>query len=392
MSILTKYNYNKLTWYLSALYVCFVYFSLAISNICLGLCFIVFVVGLITKQIHFSFTKLHLKLYVLIGMPFMLTTISVLNSFGIINSLDFLWLRLPVILLPLVILNLKLVEQRDFSNIVRGYLAFSLLATAITLFNAIKVGLEYGRMLDPDLTKEYITPIQHPYYGIFTLIAIITTHNFDKIVKKQKTREFLILFFSVGVLLSTSRIAMILLFSYLVFLLFKNKKMYKIAVIGGLTGMIFIIVFNTELKTKILNTFTYQDSPRAWLWTNSYKILKYSNHKTLGAGIGDYYRVKRSPRQFIHSQKGIYGYNPHNQYLEFFITNGVFGFLYLFAILYLLFLCYKAKILYSIIIVVVICLFSFTECIFNRQFGIQLYAFFLPVSMVLVMRKQTNIK
>lgn len=182
--MLTKYNYNKLTWYLSVLYVCFVYFSLAISNICLGLCFIVFVVGLITKQIHFSFTKMHLKLYVLIGMPFMLTTISVLNSFGVINSLDFLWLRLPVILLPLVILNLKPVEQIDFANIFRGYLAFSLLATAITLFNAIKVGLEYGRMLDPDLTKEYITPIQHPYYGIFTLIAIITTHNFDKIVKK----------------------------------------------------------------------------------------------------------------------------------------------------------------------------------------------------------------
>ncbi|WP_166959991.1 O-antigen ligase family protein [Yeosuana marina] len=323
-----------------------------------------------------------------------MTIISVFNSYEVIDSLDFLWLRVPILALPLAILNIRGIEQKDITNIARGYLAFSLLATTITLFYAVKIYFEYGLLLDPDLTSEYITPIQHPYYGIFTLIAIVTLYTFDRAIKQQKIRVFLMIFFSVGVILSTSRMAVLLLFLFWIYVIisrFKNKKGYRFLVIGGLGVVMLFSILNTVLKTKITNTLTYWDSPRAWLWNNSYKILKYSNHKVIGTGIGDFYRVKRSPKKFVHSQRGIYGYNPHNQYLEFLITNGVFGLLYLFAMLFLLYLCYKAKLLYSFIIIFIIALFSFTECIFNRQFGIQLYAFFLPISIVLATRKQSNI-
>jgi len=387
----TELNYNRAVFFLAALYVCFVFYSLALSNISLGLSLFFFVVGLFKRKIELSFSGNTIKLYLLICTPFLLTLISVLNSYDTMYSLEFLWLRIPVFILPLVMLNLKHIEKKDFNYVFLLYLVATFLATGISCYNAIKIYFEYGLFLDPNLTRDHITPIQHPYYGIFTLIAIVTLYIYDSIIKQKKIRFFLLAFFSLGVVLSTSRIAILLLFlflGYTIFSFFKNHKIYKFLILGCLGLIVFLSFSNTILKTKIANTFSYWDSPRAWLWDNSYKIIKYSNHKLTGTGIGDFYRIKRSPEEFIHSQKGTYGYNPHNQYLEFLITNGIFGLLYMFTMLYLLYLSYKSKATYSVMIILIISVFSFTECIFNRQFGVQLYSFFLPISLILATKKQ----
>lgn len=384
-------NYNRIVLFLATLYVCFVFFSPAISNICLGSSLFFFVIGLITKQIKFSFSLNIIKAYLLICTPFLLTFISVLNSYDTMYSLEFLWLRVPVFILPLVMLNLKQIEKKDLNYVFLLYLAATFLATVISCYNAIKIYFEYGLFLDPNLTRDYITPIQHPYYGILTLVAIVTLYSYESIIKQKRIRVFLLAFFSVGVVLSTSRIAIFLLFLFLVYTIvsfFKNRKVYRFLILGSLGLIVFLSFSNTVLKTKIVNTLSYWDSPRAWLWDNSYKIIKYSNHKLTGTGIGDFYRIKRSAEEFIHSQRGTYGYNPHNQYLEFLITNGIFGILYVFSMLYLLYLSHKSKTTYSVMIILIISVFSFTECIFNRQFGIQLYSFFLPISLILATKKQ----
>ncbi|WP_431133090.1 O-antigen ligase family protein [Psychroserpens mesophilus] len=367
------------------------FFSPAISNICLGLSILIFVSGLISRKISFSFSKKTLKIYLLICTPFLLTFISFLNSYDTIYSLDFLWLRAPLFVLPLMILNLNNIEKKDIDYAFLLYVFAAFLATVISYVNAIKIYFEHGLFLDPNLTRDYITPIQHPYYGIFTLVAIITLYFYGSIIKQKKVRVFLLVFFSVGVVLSTSRTAILLLLLFLVYTIFsffKNHKTYRLLVLGSLGVIVFLSVSNTVLKTKIINTLSYWDSPRAWLWDNSYKVIKYSNHKLTGTGIGDFYRIKRSPEKFIHSQRGTYGYNPHNQYLEFLITNGIFGLLYVFTMLYLLYISYRSKTVYTVMIVLIISVFSFTECIFNRQFGIQLYSFFLPVSLILATKKQ----
>lgn len=387
----TGFNYSRTVFFLSVLYVCLVFFSLAISNICLGISLFVFVIGLISKEIKFSFSRKKIKMYVLICTPFLLTFISVINSYDTIYSLSFLWLRAPILVLPLIMLSLKDIEKKDVNYFFLMYLTSTFLATGISYYNAIHIYFEYGLFLDPNLTRDYITPIQHPYYGILTLIAIVTLYCYKDVIKQKKTRTFLLAFFSVGVVLSTSRTAILLLFlflAYVIFSFFKNHKIYRFLILGTLALIVFLSLSNSVLKTKIANTLSYWDSPRAWLWDNSYKVIKYSNHKLIGTGIGDFYRIKRSARSFIHSQRGTYGYNPHNQYLEFLITNGVFGLLYVFSMLYLLYLSYKSKTKYSVMIILIITAFSFTECIFNRQFGIQLYSLFLPISLILANQKQ----
>lgn len=390
MMLLKNLNYNTIAFYLSVLYVCFVYFSPAISNICLALCFFSFTIGLFKNQISFSILKSSLRLYLLVTIPFFLTLLSVLNSYDVIDSLSFLWMRVPIIALPLVLFIIKPLGQKEILISFYIYIIFTFCGTIVTFFNAIKVYSAYGLLLDPDLTREHITPIQHPYYGVFTVIAIVTIYFFKSLIKSNYLRILLMTFLSVGVVLSTSRTAILLLCIFLIYVIirsFRNQNLLKFAIILALGTTVFISVYSTVFKSKVVNTVSYWDSPRAWLWNNSYKILKYSNHKIIGTGIGDFYRVKKNPRQFVHSQRGVYGYNPHNQYLEFLITNGFLGLAYALAMLCMLFQCYKSRMVYAFFVITIVSVFSITECIFNRQFGIQLYVFFVPISLILANQK-----
>ena len=138
--------------------------------------------------LDFSRFKNYIILVVLI-IPFILTLISVLHSEDLINGMRSIRLRIPV---PVIAFILTFMRIKDVT-IKKGIYIFSILTLAATLFTLVRAlkFVDEGILLQPDFTF-FITPIQHPYFGIYLLIALVSVIEFKMV--DHKTLRFLILF------------------------------------------------------------------------------------------------------------------------------------------------------------------------------------------------------
>ena len=118
-----------------------------------------------------------------------------------------------------------------------------------------------------------------------------------------------------GIILSTSRLAYLLLFLILIFYSFKtlSKKNLVIVLVSLSIFSVLFISVNKNIQLKFKRTFDYQDSPRLKLWNNAIKVINNSENKLLGIGVGDYYNPKKDPYFFKENKIGLYGYDPHSQ-------------------------------------------------------------------------------
>ena len=374
-------TYSNVIITLLFIYLGIVYFSIAISNIAMGLGILAFIIGVSIKKLDFSFDKQQIINYTLIIVPFILTIISVLLSENTMVGMEYIWLRLPILLIPFIILTNNKVEYKDLKKGVFIFVLLTMLASLVCLYNAFELFFDKGEFLDPSSASN-ITLIQHPYFGIFNLLAILLLIEF-KLYRNKIQLITIISILGIGVILSTSRL--VYLFSLSIILIYSFRKLSTrwaiIVILATISISSTAISLNDNIRYKITRTWDYDNSPRLWLWNNTYKVIKNSKHPLLGTGIGDFYSEQKDPYYFRESKNGTMGYNPHNQYLEFILTNGIFGLLFIISMLILL---YRIK-NYSIelkMIFVLIMLFAFTESIFNRQYGVQLYSVFIPMLLV----------
>ena len=377
IGFLNRLNFKSLIMQLLFLYIGVVYFSIAISNIFLGIAIFVFLTGLLMKKIQLDLYKHNWYLYFFIIIPFLLTLFSTLYSENTSKGLRYIWLRLPILAIPFMLLfiNLKSITIKTGFKI---FVILTVIASLKTIYNAI-IYINEDIVFVPDFTF-FITIIQHPYFGIFSLIALVSIIELN-IVKNKILKIAFIVLLVIGIALSTSRIVYFLLFTILFYYisigLFKKKLILAIVVLSVFS--IYLIVTNKAIASKFQSSVQYENSPRLKLWNNAYKVLNSSDNKLLGIGIGDYYKEKKDPYYFKEDDKGIYGYNPHSQLIEFIVTNGILGLVIL--IIYIIFgLKYiKKQNRFAIIVFVIILVFSMTESIFSRQYGVQLYSVFIPL-------------
>lgn len=360
------------------LYISTVYFSKAISNISMGLAILIFIIGIASKKIEVRFDKQAKLNYLLIIVPFLLTVISVLISDDKSSGLEHIRRRLPLLIVPFVILFNK---NKTLYGILIGakiFVSLSVIATLISFYKALSLFIRQDVFLDPYFTK-LITVIQHPYFGIYHLIAIILLIEL-RLYKNVKMLIILLVILSIGVVISTSRLTYLLAILIISVYSFRHlPKSFALLIIASIIGIVSLVVIsNDSLRHKIVRTFDYDNSPRLWLWNNTYKVLINSEHPIVGVGIGDYYSEDKNAYYFRETNKGTMGYNPHNQYFEFLLTNGIFGSLFL-ASMIILYYRIKDYPLASNLIFLIIATFAFTECIFNRQFGVLLYSIFIPL-------------
>ncbi len=371
------YNYSETVTLLLFLYLGIVYFSVAISNILLGLAISVFVFGVFFKKFNLNFKKQNWYLYAFIIIPFVLTTLSALLSDNSFKGLKYLWLRLPILIIPFVFIFME-VKKESIKTGLKAFLILTVMASLITIYNAI-------RYIDEDILfitefTFFITIIQHPYFGVFVLIALISIIEFE-LFKNRVFKYVIYLLLILAIALTTSRLVYLLSILIIGFYFFK-KHSNKRAMFSAILLMVFtslFIVTNNNLNSKFKRSIQYENSPRLKLWNNSYKIINSTNSILFGIGIGDYYQDKKDPYFFRESKNGTLGYNPHSQFIEFFVTNGVFSILILGIAIVFGIRKVKRQNRFAILVFGIILMFSLTESILSRQFGVQLYSVFIPL-------------
>ena len=366
------------------LYISLVYFNFAYSNIALIALSVLFILSVSFKLINIKLNISFLKNYLLIIVPFILTLISIFISDNKQIGYTFIIKRLSILLTPFILLII-FKEKEQFKKLTYVLLFFSLLALLITVLNIFKE--DVWRDFNHNNFKNS-TIIQHPYFGIYQLVTIVFLLEFLKDTINKKLFYLLLLMFSAGVLISTSRIAYILylFIAFIYSLKYFTKK--QAIIISSIIGVLFfsVVLSNKSISQKFTRSLSYKTSPRLKIWNNSYLVLKNSKQPLLGVGIGDYYEDKKEPYWLIGkvnalkgNYKGLYGYDSHNLYIEFILHNGLLGLSYTLLMLYTLYITLRKNDAFLISLAIILLLFSFTETIINRQYGVILYVFIMPI-------------
>ncbi|WP_299114837.1 O-antigen ligase family protein [uncultured Winogradskyella sp.] len=279
-----------------------------------------------------------------------------------------------------ILLSIKF-ERKTLKKAFSILLVSAIFASLITFYNAIKYFNE-DILFQTDFTY-FITAIHHPYFGVYILLAILSLLEFN-IIKNNYIKFFVIITLSIAISFTTSRIVYMLYFIVACFYCYSklpSKKFWHSVLIISAIASSFVLI-NKDILNKFTNSFNYNRSPRLKLWTNSLEAVEKTDSYFFGIGIGDYYKEKKDVyfgHNYTNQKKGVYGYNPHSQLVEFYVTNGLLGVLIiLFAILYYV-LKLKNQSTFALSAFVVLFLFSLVECVFNRQYGVQLYSVVIPL-------------
>jgi O-antigen ligase len=322
--------------------------------------------------------------------------ISLLFSQNKILGLSHVWHKLPIVIVPFIVLSVFKSKQqlKKASGI---FILFSLVAFCISLYRYFEINPEFFH-LDTEIPKK-ATIIQHPYFGVYQLLALLFLIEFYRKSMNRIVFYLLFIVFSLGVLLSTSRISYILYLFIILFYVYKFLSRRNAIIITAVIISLFAVFVSTNdaIQYKFSRSLEYTTSPRLILWNNAYLVLKNSENPIFGVGIDYYNEGVKDPywiRGYVqdtnYDHKGLKGYSSHNQYIEFILLNGVFGIFYFLLLLYTFFIAFKSKDIFIISLSLIILAFSFTETILHRQYGIILYVILMPI--IFKLSKVTNRK
>lgn len=235
------------------------------------------------------------------------------------------------------------------------------------------------------------------YLGLLCIISIIVSiglmeRNFSPLNKWYLTNIVINVIF---VLLISSRVAIILLLLLFIIKLFYTKKRnkYFFFFIGIIGVMMISFYLNKNLQERFLFTNNTEKNvnyvellkkwePRVVIWECNYLITK-SNFNVL-KGIGFYRtqekltdcydKVINDPRKkeyFVKKQ-----FNPHNQFIDFYLSSGLIA-LILFLTLYGLLFFHSKFSYFKMTLFTSLLLFTFIESFFHRQLGGYIFALVL---------------
>ena len=224
----------------------------------------------------------------------------------------------------------------------------------------------------------------HPTYFSLMLVlftsALIYEKSFSNF-RKNKVQFGITLFLLIIFLLeANSRVSVIGLI--LIVLSMGVKKLNKKNLILLIIGILILIILGSQFEYLVLKFSKIFDSDgnlnfeRLLRWKEIYNVFLEKNSVFFGIGSGDAKEIfneafTRGNFKLALSQ----GYNAHNQYLEFFVSNGILGLLVYISSLIYFALKTKLKIV-AYIFILIILLFSFTESFLDRSNGVFFFAIF----------------
>jgi len=337
----------------------------------------------------------NLKFYWLSIAFFLAQFLSFLLSSDIKRAGSKLVLYLAFLLFPIMFSNLQAKRKFNHYNLIR-WLFFG---TAIVLFygivrfsyDAFILGERYDYGRGVALYLKYVP--HHVYLSMFIIISIFGVLN--TIVENKKKRFLLIFipFFYLALILLSSRMAILIavlilpIMTYFVLRKRMNRKLTNKIIFGFFTILTVIGFTNDFARDKILHSYyelaniATKENPFAGIsfrknvWISALELIKES--PWIGYGIGDMQTILDN----LYLEKGLDKHlrlNAHNQYLQLMLHHGLLiaSFL-LISIVNFIRKLIQSKMYFLIFSWFILLMFSLTESILNRQWGVILFAFVL---------------
>jgi O-antigen ligase len=342
----------------------------------------------------------NLKYFWLSFFFFLLQFISFFNSTNYTIASKKIILFLPFLAFPLFFISShesekhKLDIYRLFSYLMYGVITILIYGGIRFSYDVVFLDARYDYGRGIALLLEYIP--HHVYLSMFIIICIFSTLN-GVVKRKLKPINFIFLpFLYLMLFFLGSRIAIliaVLIIPFVTFKVLKKRYSTKKTVIIVFFPVILLSVLgfsNKFSREKIIFTYyelveiTTKRKPfngityREQIWKSSFDMAEESI--LFGYGIGDV-QYKLNSKYSKNSFYEVMGMNAHNQYFQFLLTYGIIlSSLVFFLIFRLIKKQIQKKDFFSPFMWLIIFLFSFTESILNRHWGVVLFAFVLNIS------------
>lgn len=300
------------------------------------------------------------------------------------------------LLFTYLILSQPLVIKNNMNKVFYSFLfgVLCVLVSSITLIikehsNANDFDFSVGKKINSLLLGD------RPYIGFCYTIAFFVGLYLSKYSKKKVEKRLMIAFS--GILLiflyyisARTSLLSILIVGFISIFFFVNKKVKLGALVITLLLGISIIFFNKNFKERLTSGFKQQNfsleksiklEPRYHIWGCVKFIMENNSVTYFGYGFLQTQEMLNSCYQnnykFLnqsHKKWVVYkSYNTHNQYLNFYLSTGLLGFLYFVLICCLFSFKYKSN-FFSLSLIISMLLFFTFENVLTRQMGVQLCA------------------
>ena len=257
-----------------------------------------------------------------------------------------LQIKLTFLLLPIILSSFQIDDA--FINKIRRYFIGGVLVSCIYLLAIAFNSYFHSKQLSVFFYSELSSHLMHPtYFSLYLNAALIFVFHEMILSNHRRTiwmgAAFMILFFSMIILLSARTAEATAFISILVMIVLYWKKkgsyrfIYPLLFVFAVSASLQVLMLRysnrfTQVEVAVQNneaptTASYNSTTgRVEIWKEAISLLP--EYWLLGTGTGD---VKDVLNQEYHKHDFAYGYekslNAHNQYLQSFLALGIIGLL-----------------------------------------------------------------
>jgi O-antigen ligase len=297
-------------------------------------------------------------------------------------------------------------------NLMKTVIASVLICILISLYNLYFFYMEEGafNFASGGVINEVLI-FDRLYLGFLCVISIIASialigEKYNEYNKWYFTNIVLCVIF---VLLIASRVAILLLLLLFFLKIFyaKRKREYVFFFLGIVGLIVAAFAVNKNLNERFFYTHSTEKDkgyiellkdwePRFIIWDCNYEVAVNENPTLNGLG---FYKTKdllvacyaesieRKPKRNYYIQSR---FNPHNQFVDFYLSTGILGFLLFGAVL--VSLLRNRKSYYKVAFWLALAAFVFIESLFQRQLGAYLFSIVLIFIMYPLMHESNSNK
>ena len=351
-----------------------------------------------TFKSHNGINNLRANIVILISIfsLFFLFALGLFLSKDVYRVLKDIMRVIPLFLIPLAIIvhgkenfNIKYIYNTLGIGLFIGMLIcwYNILISIMSRQDYLKQASYFFEWVYTDWNL--VKPLDgHPSYFAVLLVLFLSAIIFSKYyedLRKNRVKFLLLMIpFFLFLIETSSRIGIIIFIS--IFFVYVLKRMNLKLLLSFLLLLLAIVFFSIKfdyLGTKFKKTIGLKGGmniERIDRWKEILDVFSEKESFLFGVGSGDARLVYR--RAYYNGGFDLAlkeNYNAHNQYLEFFVSNGIIGLIFYF--LFFVFF-YKFTNLQEATLHIFICfvLFSMSESFLGRSQGVMMFSFFYAIS------------